>query len=170
MKEDAHAVVRQALGGQQIPGQVAFLAGIAWPVEVDRDSRCLHALAYGLGEACQLFGTFFLMAQQHEESTQLSVLDLAVEQHAHGLAGFFACQVAGATLAFAENAHEGGERMFCWGFDVHRQLLGFGSPASLAASLAGVPLNRRLRCMLLPFSAPSLSAVYLISGRVAGDS
>src|SRR5690606_34172713 len=113
---------------------------------------------------------FLLVSQQHEEGAELGVLDLAVEQHAHGLAGFLAGHAARAALALAEDAHELGEGVFRWGDEVHRQFVGFGRPASLAASLAGVPLNRRLRCRLLPFSGPSLRATYLISGRVAGDS
>src|SRR5690606_3327354 len=130
----------------------------------------LDAFANGFGETGEFFGAFLLVTQQHQEGTELGVLDLAVEQHTHGFAGFLAGQIACAALALAANPHEDGEGVFCWRDDAHMQLLGFGRPASLAASLAGVPLNRRLRCMLLPLSGPSFEAVYLISVRVAGDS
>ena len=110
----------------------------------------------------------------------MSVFDTTFQQQGHRRTGFLAAQAAGAALAFAEDAHEFGERVLGRGVQGqrarfgewlgHMQLVGLGRPASLAASLAGVPLNRRLRCGLLPFSTPSLSAVYLISGRVAGDS
>ena len=68
---------------------------------VDSRLRRLHPLAYRFGESGQLFGAFFLVPQQHEEGAELGLLDLAVEQHAHGFAGFFTRQVAGATFAFA---------------------------------------------------------------------
>ncbi len=129
----------------------------------------------GFGEAGEFLRAFFLVPQQHQEGAELGVFDLPVEQHAHGFAGFLAVQAAGTPLALAEDAHELRKRMFlgCFGDQRrvvgHRQFVGLGRPASLAASLAGVPLNRRLRCRLLPFSAPSFKAVYLISGRVAGD-
>ena len=116
------------------------------------------------------------MAQQHQEGAELGVLDLFVKQHAHGFTGFLAGEVARAALAFAEDAHELRKRVFGGGFQDqgskvgHKQFVGLGRPASLAASLAGVPLNSLLRCRLLPFSGPSFNAVYLISGRVAGDS
>ncbi|MCY1179641.1 hypothetical protein D9M73_200500 [compost metagenome] len=146
--EDAHAIAGQALGRQQKPGQVAFLAGIGGPVDVHRHGRRLQARAQGLGEACQFLCTFFLVPQQHQEGAELGILDLLIEQHAHGIAGFFAGQAAGAALAFAEDAHELGEWVLGRGFGGqravvgHMQLVGLGRPASLAASLAGVPLNR----------------------------
>ncbi|MCY1399877.1 hypothetical protein D9M71_149450 [compost metagenome] len=146
--EGAHAVACQAFGSQQEPGQMTFLAGIGRPVDVHRHGRRLQALAQGLGEACELFGAFFLVPQQHQKRTELSVFDRFIEQHAHGFAGFFAGQAAGAALAFAEDAHELRERVFGRGFGdqgavvVHMQLVGLGRPASLAASLAGVPLNK----------------------------
>ena len=92
------------------------------------------------------------------------------------LAAVKARQAAGTALAFAEDAHKRRKGMFGGSFGDqrgkvgHKQFVGLGRPASLAASLAGVPLNSRLRCRLLPFSGPSFKAVYLISGRVAGDS
>lgn len=85
------------------------------------------------------------------------VFDLALKQQSHGRAGLLTGQATGAALAFAEDAHEFSEGMFGrglqseWTSDGHMQLVGLGRPASLAASLAGVPLNRRLRCGLLPF-------------------
>ncbi|MCY1531985.1 hypothetical protein D9M68_672270 [compost metagenome] len=170
MQENAQAAVGQGLGGEQVPGQVALLAGVARPVEVDGDFRCLVALAEGLGEARQFLGVLLLVPQQHEEGAELGVFHLAIEEHAHGIAGLLACHVAGAALAFAEHADELGEGVFRRCDEVHRQLVGLGRPASLAASLAGAPLNRRLRCRLLPFSGPSFCATYLTSGRLAGDS
>jgi len=176
VQQHAHAVLRQAFGRQQVPGQVTLLARVGGPVDVHVQGRGVQALADGFGETGQFLRAFFLMPQQHQECTQLSVFDLFVDQHAHGFPGFFAGQAAGATFALAENANELGKRVLggCFGGQRgevgHMQLVGLGRPASLAASLAGVPLNRRLRCMLLPFSGPSFSAVYLISGRVAGDS
>ena len=168
--EDAHAAGGQRLGRQQVPGQVAFFTGIARPVQVDLNIGGGESWADGLGEAGELLSALFLMSQQHQEGAELGVLDLAVEQQAHGFAGLLAGQAAGAALALAENAHELGEGVFGGRDQVHRQLVGFGRPASLAASLAGVPLNRRLRCRLLPLSVPSFRAAYLISGRLAGDS
>src|SRR3990167_11166092 len=149
---------------------MTFLAGIAGPVQVDRNGRRLQALAHRLGKAGHLLGTFLFVSEQHQEGAELGVLGLAVEQHAHGFTGFLSAQVARAALAFAEDAYELGKRVFRRGDKVHRQFVGLGRPASLAASLAGAPLNSRLRCRLLPFSGPSLSATYLISGRLAGDS
>ena len=117
-------------------------------VLVDRQTgagRCgLHlgaARTHRLGEAGQFLGAFLLVPQQHQKGSQLAVFGFVIEQHAHGFAGFFAGQVARAALALAEDAHELGEGVFCWSAEVHRQLVGLGRPASLAASLAGVPLN-----------------------------
>ena len=173
--ENPHAVLRQALGGQQVPRQVAFFPGIGGPVEIHRQCWRVEPLAQGLGEAGELLRAFFLVAQQHQERTELGVLDFLVEQHAHGFPGFFARQAAGAALAFAEDPHKRRKGVFGGSFGDqrgevgHKQFVGLGRPASLAASLAGVPLNSRLRCRLLPFSGPSFKAVYLIRGRVAGD-
>src|SRR3546814_12368971 len=91
-------------------------------------------------------------------------LDLRVQHSSHGLPRFLAGQVAGAAFAFAEDAHKLGERMFGRGLKSqrwevgHKQFVGLGRPASLAASLAGVPLNNRFRCRLLPLSTPSFNA------------
>ena len=117
MHQDTHAVCCQALGRQQEPGQVTFLARVAWPVEVDLHWRRLQALAQGFGEACQFLGALFLVPQQHQERTQLGFFDLLVEQHAHGLTGFFAGQAASAALAFAKDAHKLGERVLSRGFE-----------------------------------------------------
>ena len=136
----------------------------------------MQTFAHRIGEACELIRAFFLVPQQHQESAELGVFDFFIEHHAHGFPGFGAGHVARAALALAENTNEGRKRVLGRGFGGeggeigHRQLVGLGRPASLAASLAGVPLNRRFRCKLLPLSAPSFSAVYLTSGRVAGDS
>jgi hypothetical protein len=154
---------------------MTFLAGVGRPVQIHRQCRRLQAFAQGFGEPGHFFGAFFLVPQQHQEGAELGFFDLFIEQHAHGGAGFFASQVAGAAFAFAEDSHELGEWMFGRGFKGqrwivgHKQFVGLGRPASFAASLAGVPLNSRFRCRLLPFSGPSFNAVYLISGRVAGD-
>ncbi|MNN49790.1 hypothetical protein D3C81_1643400 [compost metagenome] len=141
---------------------MTFLAGIARPVQIERDAGGRQALAYRLGEPRQLLGAFLLVPQQHEEGAKLDLLGLAVEQHAHGLAGFLAGQAARAALALAEDAHELGERVFSGshqGRGRHMQFVGLGSPASLAASLAGVPWNSLFRCRLLPLSGPSCCAV-----------
>ena len=137
--EDAHAVGCQAPGCEQVPGQVAFLASVAWPVQVDSRLRRLHPLAYRFGESGQLFGAFFLVPQQHEEGAELGLLGLAVEQHAHGFAGFFTRQVAGATFALAEDAHIHGEGVFGRSLEDHRQLLGFGSPPAWRPVWLGCP-------------------------------
>jgi hypothetical protein len=155
---------------------MALLAGVGRPVQVDGQRRGLQALTQREREAGQLFGAFFLVSKQHQEGTELRFFHLAVEQHAHRLSGFLASEVAGTALALAQHAHELCERVLLRCFKRkcrvvgHMQLVGLGRPASLAASLAGVPLNRRLRCRLLPFSTPSTCAVYLINGRVAGES
>ncbi|MNP07408.1 hypothetical protein D3C76_994290 [compost metagenome] len=99
--QDAHAIAGQALGRQQVPGQVALFAGVSGPVQVHRNARRLQVGAQGLGEAGQLFGAFFLVAQQHEEGPQLGVFDLAFQQQGHGRAGLFTGQAARAALAFA---------------------------------------------------------------------
>ncbi|MNE47502.1 hypothetical protein D3C80_1419120 [compost metagenome] len=141
---------------------MALLAGVGRPVQIQQSRRHVEALAHRLGETGQFLGAFFLVAQQHQEGAELHFLGLAVEQHAHGLAGFLAGQVARAALALAENAHELGEGMFCGSHQIrgrHMQFVGLGSPASLAASLAGVPWNSLFRCRLLPFSVPSCCAV-----------
>ncbi|MNP57881.1 hypothetical protein D3C76_1527480 [compost metagenome] len=44
MHQDAHAVGGQAFGCEQVPGQVALLAGVGWPVQVYSNRRSLHAL------------------------------------------------------------------------------------------------------------------------------
>ncbi|MCY1416913.1 hypothetical protein D9M71_324300 [compost metagenome] len=84
----------------------------------------MQAFAQGLGEAGHFLRAFFLVAQQHQEGAELGVLDLVVEHHAHGGAGFFARQVAGATLAFAEDPHELGERVLGRRFEGQRWVVG----------------------------------------------
>src|SRR5690606_11072196 len=121
-------------------------------------------------KAGHFLGAFLFVTQQHEERSQLGVLGAPIQQHAHGLVSFGARQATRAALALAEDANELGKGMFNSSQIGHMQLVGFGRPASLAASLAGVPLKRRFRCRLLPFSGPSLRAAYLIKGRVAGES
>ncbi|MCY1429429.1 hypothetical protein D9M71_453460 [compost metagenome] len=174
--ENPHAVLRQALGRQQIPRQVPLLAGIGRPVQIHCHCRRIQAFAQGFGETRHLLEAFFLVPQQHQECAELGFLDLFIEHHAHGFAGLDPGQVTSAALAFAKDPYELGERMLggrfecqCWVIG-HKQFVGLGRPASFAASLAGVPLNSRFRCRLLPFSGPSFNAVYLINGRVAGDS
>lgn len=150
-------------------------AGVGRPVDINVQRRRIQAFAHRFGKPGEFFRAFFLVPQQHQEGAELGVFDFFVEQHAHGLTGFFAGEVARAALAFAQDAHELRKRVFGRGLKGqrgkigHKQFVGLGRPASLAASLAGVPLNSVLRCRLLPFSGPSFKAVYLISGRVAGD-
>ena len=100
-----------------------------------------QARANRLGEAGQLLGAFLLVPQQHEKGAQLGILGLAIEQHAHGFAGFPAGQIASTALAFTQDADKYGKGMFGRSFKDHMQFVGLGRPASLAASLAGVPLN-----------------------------
>src|SRR5690606_5221267 len=146
--------------------QMASLAGTAGPVQVARDRRRLDPGANRLGDAGHFLGAFLLVAQQHQEGAELHLLDAAIEQHAHGVTGLLAGQVAGAALTLAEDADVLGEEMF----GSHMQFVGFGRPASLGARLAGAALNRRWRCRRLPLSGPSCGATYRSSGRVAGDS
>ena len=120
---------------------MALLAGIAGPVDIRRKATCRQALTHGLGEAGQLLGALLLVPQQHEKGPKLGILGLAIEQHPHSLTGFRAGQVASAALAFAKDADKYGKGMFGRSFKDHMQFVGLGSPASLAASLAGVPLN-----------------------------
>ncbi|MNF90687.1 hypothetical protein D3C84_732650 [compost metagenome] len=61
VQQDAHAVGGQALGGKQVPGQVALLAGVARPVEVHRDLRCVQTLTQRFGEAGQFLRAFLLV-------------------------------------------------------------------------------------------------------------
>nr|GFA76659.1 hypothetical protein [Tanacetum cinerariifolium] len=151
MHQHSHPILRQAFGREQVPRQMTLLAGVGRPVDVYAELGCVQAFAHGFGKARQFIRALFLVPQQHEKRAELGVLDFFIEHHAHCFSGFGAGHVASAAFTFAQDTYEGCERVFVRGLGDeggvvgHRQLVGFGRPASLAASLAGVPLNRRLR-------------------------
>ena len=67
MHQDAYAVLRQAFGRQQIPGQMALFASVRGPVDIDLDCRCRQTFTYRFNKTGQLFGAFFFVPQQHQE-------------------------------------------------------------------------------------------------------
>ncbi len=142
VQQDAVPTLGQSLRRQEEPGVMAFLARIAGPIQVDWQARGVIACAEGFGETRQFFGAFLLVPQQHQEGAELGLFHFAVQQHAHGIASFIPGQATGAAFTFAEDADELGERVFGRGCGRHRQFVGRGRPASLAASLAGAPLKR----------------------------
>ncbi|KAF1068201.1 MAG: hypothetical protein GAK45_01428 [Pseudomonas citronellolis] len=115
VQQDASTAGGQTFGGQQEPRQMAFLAGVAGPVQVHGNILRGQTGAYGIGEAGELFRAFLLVPQEHEEGTELGLFHLLIEDHAKGGAGFLASHAARAALALAENAHVLGERMFFGG-------------------------------------------------------
>src|SRR5690554_2022758 len=110
--QNAYTRLGQGLDRQQIPGQLATLARVSWPVQINLDCRCGYPLLYGTGKAGQLLCGFFLVTQQHQKSTQLHILDFSIKQHAHGGICLVTIQLAGAFFSLAQDADILRKRMF----------------------------------------------------------